>query len=178
MFDWLKSRRSQTETASEIYGAIVTRARTPGFYLKCGVSDTPVGRYELIVLTMVLVLDRLRQTEGAAVELQRMVIEAFVTDMDDNMREMGVGDLTVPKKVKRAAAGLLERLELYRAALAAADSSALELALGANIPAVAELPGAAANLANCVRADAAHLGTLIDAEVVAGIISFSTTPAA
>lgn len=58
-----------------------------------------------------------------------MTLEAFFTDMDDCMREMGVGDLSVPKKVKKAAAGLYERVQAYRAALEADDAVALAAAL-------------------------------------------------
>ena len=90
MFDWWKNRRSLEQTATEIYGATVARARNPAFYEVCGVSDTPEGRFELIILYMSLVLERLRQAEDAQMALQRRVVEAFVTDMDDNMRELGV----------------------------------------------------------------------------------------
>lgn len=176
MFNWWTKRRSQAQTASEIYGVIVARARNPIFYRDCGVADTPEGRYELIVLFMVLALDRLRQASPDTLELQRQVIEAFVTDMDDSMREMGVGDLTVPKRVKKAAAGLLERMEQYRAALADADDSALQTALNANIPAVAAKPAGSALLAQAVRAGIQTLTGLTDGEVTAGQIQFSEIP--
>jgi cytochrome b pre-mRNA-processing protein 3 len=176
MFDWWKNRNPHTPTATEIYGAIVTRARNPAFYTACGVADTPEGRYELIVLTMVLVIDRLRAASSDSLELQRSILETFVTDMDDNMREMGVGDLTVPRKVKRAAAGLLERLEQYRAALAANGDTALQAALEANIPVVAQKAGGSALLAKAVRADARHLAALQDTAVLAGRLSFSSEP--
>ena len=173
MFNWWTSRRLITQTAAQIYGAIVAQARNPAFYQGCGVSDTPEGRYELIVLTMALVLERLRQIPGAAMDLQRHVIEAFVTDMDDCMREMGVGDLTVPKKVKRAAAGLMERMDQYRAALAGPEDAELQAALAANIPAVAAKPGASALLARHVRADVRHLTGLSDEALSQGKLSFS-----
>ena len=176
MFDWWKNQRSQTITASEIYGAIVTRARNPAFYQVCGVSDTAEGRYELIVLTMALTLERLRQVPAASIDLQRSVIEAFVTDMDDCMREMGVGDLTVPRKVKRAAAGLMERMDQYRSTLAAKDESLLVAALDTNIPGLSATAGGAAMLASSVRADARHLASLTDAAVLQGKLSFSDEP--
>jgi cytochrome b pre-mRNA-processing protein 3 len=176
MFNWWNKRRSQAQTASEIYGAIVARARNPMFYRDCGVADTPEGRYELIVLFMVLVLDRLRQAGPDTLELQRQVIETFVTDMDDSMREMGVGDLTVPKRVKKAAAGLLERMELYRKALAESGDDALQAALDANIPAVSETAGGSALLARAVRTSIRHLAGLADNSVTAGQIQFSDEP--
>ena len=176
MLDWLKKRRANNRTATEIYGAIVARARNPAFYQTCGVSDTPEGRYELIVLTMSMVLERLRRQSGPASELPRLVVEAFVTDMDDSMREMGVGDLTVPKKVKRAAAGLMERMEQYLSALADIDENELARALSANIPGVAATLGAAGRLAQCIRADTITLDGLSDADISAGRLSFSEVP--
>ncbi|MGL4398183.1 MAG: ubiquinol-cytochrome C chaperone family protein, partial [Hyphomicrobium sp.] len=89
------------------------------------VPDTPEGRFEILVLALFLFLERLKVTRPDGSALARDVIEAFVIDMDDCMREMGVGDLTVPKKVKRAAAAFYERSGAYRDALASADAGAL-----------------------------------------------------
>lgn len=178
MFDWWNNRRSLEQTATEIYGATVARARNPAFYEVCGVSDTPEGRFELILLYMFLVLERLRQAEDAQMAVQRRVVEAFVTDMDDNMRELGVGDLTVPKKVKRAIAGLMERMDQYRTTLAATDDSHLQAALEVNFPELAGKPAGLALLARAVRTDAEHLANLTDAAVMQGKISFSDEPLA
>lgn len=119
MLTWFKERAARRETASELYGVVVARAREPLFYRDWGVPDTPEGRYEMVALHLVLVLERLRVEGTAGQRLSRETIEAFVADMDDSMREMGVGDLTVPKKVKSAAAGVYARAEAFRAALAA-----------------------------------------------------------
>jgi cytochrome b pre-mRNA-processing protein 3 len=177
MFEWWKLRRSEKQTATEIYGAIVSRARNPAFYRDCGVSDTPEGRYEAIVLIMSLVLERLGRLPGtpvkAPLELQRLVIETFVTDMDDSMREMGVGDLSVPKKVKRAAAGLMERLEQYRTALATADDALLRTALEANIPELASKPGSVDKIVASMRDEHRHLNDLDDVSLSRGEVTFS-----
>jgi cytochrome b pre-mRNA-processing protein 3 len=109
-------------------------------------------------------------------DLQRTIIETFVTDMDDNMREMGVGDLSVPRKVKRAAAGLMERMDQYRAAMVAPGDDLLHQALEANIPAVADCAGGAAILARRARADVRHLKGLSDLSLTQGHLSFSDEP--
>lgn len=177
MFEWWKYRRSQKQTATEIYGAIVARARNPAFYRECGVSDTPEGRYEAIVLIMSLVLERLGRSPGrsgqAPAELQRLVIETFVTDMDDSMREMGVGDLSVPKKVKRAAAGLMERLDQYRTALASGGDALLRAALEANMPELAGTPGGPSKIVDAIRAEHRHLNGLDDVDLSHGKVTFS-----
>ncbi len=116
MFAWLASRPIRAK-AEELYGAVVTVARTPGYYSAFCVPDTTRGRFEMITLVLFLVLERTKRAPGG-MDLSRAGIEAFITDMDDCMREMGVGDLTVPKKVKRAAATFYERAKHYREALA------------------------------------------------------------
>jgi cytochrome b pre-mRNA-processing protein 3 len=135
MLTWLFNRNDSRRKASELYGAVVTLARRPQLYAGMGVADTPEGRYEALVLSLFLVLERLRREGDEATAHAQALIEAFVTDMDDNMREMGVGDLTVPKKVKKAAAALYDRADVYRAALGAEGNQELASVLTRLIPA-------------------------------------------
>ena len=133
MLDFLNARTDMRRKAGKIYGAIVTQARRPAFYADLGVPDTPSGRYEMVVVHLVLVLERLRSAPGADAELPRLLVEAFIADMDNSLREMGTGDLTVPKKVRargdralRAQRGLPRRRwrRATREALAAVLSGA------------------------------------------------------
>ena len=126
---WLTQRADTSRKAKELYGSVVTAARQPAFYESLGVPDTPEGRFELVALHLFLALEALRGKGPAAEGLVRRTIEAFVIDMDDCMREMGVGDLTVPKKVKRAAAAFYERAASYRRGLAEAGSPELSKTL-------------------------------------------------
>lgn len=129
MLSWIRARSDKARRATELYGAVVTQARNPLFYSGLGIPDTLAGRYEMIVIVLFQVLDRLKG-EGAEVdEVARVALESLFTDVDDQMREIGIGDLSVPRKVKRAAAGFSERALAYRAALEAADEAALALAL-------------------------------------------------
>lgn len=131
----LKSKDHLRRKAGEIYGVIVTQARQPEFYAALGVPDTPTGRYEMIVLHLFLALERLRaqgEPDGDN-SLTQAVLETFVTDMDDSMREMGVGDVGVGRRVRRAAAGFYERGRDYREALARADDQLLSQRLGAHV---------------------------------------------
>ncbi|MBS0235577.1 MAG: ubiquinol-cytochrome C chaperone [Proteobacteria bacterium] len=123
MLQWLRKRTETGRRAGELYGSVVTAARQPDFYGNIGVPDTPEGRFELVALHLFLAIESLG---GPASDvLRQRLIEVFVTDMDDCMREMGVGDLAVPKKVKRAAAAFYERATAYRRALAAGDEFAM-----------------------------------------------------
>ncbi len=120
MFRWLRQRTETSRKAGELYGSVVTAARRPAFYDVIGVPDTPEGRFELVALHLFLAVESLRREGASAEKLAQRMIEVFVDDMDDCMREMGVGDLTVPKKVKRAAAAFYERATIYRCDLAKA----------------------------------------------------------
>jgi cytochrome b pre-mRNA-processing protein 3 len=167
-----KARATLQRKASDLYGAIVTQARHPDFYAKLGIPDTPSGRYEMVVLHLFLVVDRLR-TEGAqAGTLPRTLIEAFVVDMDDSLREMGTGDVAVAKKVRRAAAGLYDRSKDYREALAADDAEELARLL-ARHGLVRDADGARGHaLARYVHTAAAYLADQDGADLLAGRIAF------
>lgn len=162
--------------ADELYGAIVTQARAPAFYAESGVSDTPEGRASMVMLHVFLVLDRLTHAGRDGARLGRLLTEAFVTDMDDCMREMGVGDLTVPKKVKRAAAALMQRCVAYRRA-AADDDKVLATELAATIPGL-EAGGAGGDMAGAheiaayVRRAKASLAGIASEELLAGRVTF------
>jgi cytochrome b pre-mRNA-processing protein 3 len=94
-----KPRIPSRGTIEAIYGMIVTQAREPLFYRDLGVADTVSGRFDLLVLHLWMVLRRLRSIEGAA-GLCQALFDRFCDDMDANLREMGVGDLTVPKRMQ------------------------------------------------------------------------------
>ena len=129
MLQWFRRRAERSRRAGELYGGVVTAARQPFFYKDMGVPDTPEGRFELVALHLFLALEALKQRGPQQLEVTRQTIEAFVSDMDDCMREMGVGDFTVPKKVKRAAAAFYERAGAYRRGLSEAQKSVLEKSL-------------------------------------------------
>lgn len=176
MLAWLTGRDAPRRTAGELYGRVVAAARRPAFYADFGVPDTPEGRYELIALHLFLVLERLRREGGAGEEVSRHVLEAFVTDMDDCMREMGVGDLTVPKRVKRAAAGFYERAGDYRRGLEAGSDATLATALQGYIFNAGPVPDAGAQLQDYVRSNAAHLDAVPARDLLAGRIAFLALP--
>jgi cytochrome b pre-mRNA-processing protein 3 len=117
MRDWLTRPAGVRRKAEELYGMVVAAARNPGFYGVGRVADTPEGRFEQVALHLFLIAERVAPVKPEGEVLARHLIEAFVTDMDDCMREMGVGDLTVPKRVKRAAAVFYDRAGAYRDAL-------------------------------------------------------------
>lgn len=135
MLSWFRRRAEDRQRAIDLYGAIVTRARAPAFFARHGALDTPEGRAAMIIVVMFPVLERLRAGDPSDHRLARLTTEAFVTDIDDCLREMGVGDLTVPKKVKRTAQALGERCLAYRRAMSAhKPGPALATELEATVP--------------------------------------------
>lgn len=121
----------KTHPAGPLYRAIVTAARHQRFYAEWAVPDTVDGRFDMIVLHLFLVLNRLRN--GKVHErLSQDLTDAFFDDMDRSLREMGVGDLSVGKKVRKMAEACYGRLAAYEKAMEQNDS-ALELALERNV---------------------------------------------
>jgi cytochrome b pre-mRNA-processing protein 3 len=126
-----KPRLTPRGTIEAIYGMIVTQAREPVFYRELGVSDTVNGRFDMLLLHLWIVLQRLKSAEDGT-ELSQALFDHFCIDMDDNLREMGVGDLTVPKRMQAFGEAFYGRSAAYDRALAE-GSEALAQALCKNI---------------------------------------------
>jgi cytochrome b pre-mRNA-processing protein 3 len=163
-------RSSQARTIHALYGAIVAQARSVAFYADYRVPDTVEGRFDLIVLHLVLLLHRLGRRQEVARGLGQELFDRFCRDLDANLREMGVGDLAVPKRMQAFAEAFYGRQAAYLAALEAADQRVFEKALARNIFPAGEEAGAA-QLARYGRAavtglDAQDDGALSRGEVV------------
>lgn len=148
-------RNPRAATIAALYGAIVAQARNPSFYLGFGVPDTAEGRFDMIVLHLALLCRRLGREGAAAAPLSQDVFDMFCRDMDHNLREMGVGDLSVPKKMQKMGEAFYGRLETYDRALAGAED--LAAALGRNVLGEAAPSGSARRLAAYARAVAQRL---------------------
>ena len=123
----------------------------------------------MLLLHMVAILPRLGRIERTGAAVSRALAEIFVADMDDNMRELGVGDLAVPRKIKRVAAALTERHAAYSSALAKSAPPDLVLAIERNVGILAG--GAAADcrhIAEYYRALCERLDRLSDVDMLAG----------
>jgi cytochrome b pre-mRNA-processing protein 3 len=148
-----KPRIPSRGTIEAIYGMIVTQAREPLFYRDLGVPDTVNGRFDLLVLHLWMVLRRLKLTEGG-VDLSQALFDRFCEDMDGNLREMGVGDLTVPKRMQAFGEAFYGRVAAYDLALSAGQEP-LAQALCKNILNGAEIEQARRLAAYAMAANAA-----------------------
>lgn len=166
-------RKSQAATIDRLYGAIVAQARQRVFYADYAVPDTVEGRLEMIMLHTVLLLNRLNRGDDESRALGQAVFDRFCLDMDDNLREMGVGDLTVPKQMRRIAGAFYGRAKAYEEALASADANSLVDALARNIyPNDPAASGHAERLAAYARAAIAHLAPQTPTALAEGIVEF------
>lgn len=112
-----------------VYEAIVAAARHPLFYAEWGVSDNLDGRFDMITLHAFLVLDRLK---GVEQPFRQNLVDELFSDMDRSLREMGVGDLSVGKKVRKMAEVFYGRIGAYDKALQTSRDD-LEAAIARNV---------------------------------------------
>jgi cytochrome b pre-mRNA-processing protein 3 len=164
-----KPHAPQRGTIEAIYGMIVAQAREPLFYAGLGVPDTVNGRFDMVLLHLWMVLRRLRRMEGGA-DLSQALFDHFCGDMDDNLREMGVGDLTVPKRMQKFGEAFYGRAAAYDLALGAGDEP-LAQALRKNILDGGDI-GQARQLAAYANAAIAGLAGLDDASAGNGLWQF------
>ena len=116
-------RPTQNPIVAALYGMIVAQARSPIFYRGYGVPDTVAGRFDMIVLHLVLFLQRLKSETPALQTLGQEVFNLFCRDIDDNFREMGMGDLAVPREMRKVGEAFYGRAAAYETALAIEDAS-------------------------------------------------------
>jgi cytochrome b pre-mRNA-processing protein 3 len=194
-------RNSQARTIHALYGAIVAQARSAAFYADYRVPDTVEGRFDLLVLHLVLLLQRLggraETARGLGQEdlgqellgqellgqellgqelLGQELFDAFCRDLDANLREMGVGDLAVPKRMRAFAEAFYGRQAAYLAALDAGDERVFEKALARNIFAEGNDAGAA-QLARYARAAVTSLDAQDDGALMRGEVVFPSPEA-
>jgi cytochrome b pre-mRNA-processing protein 3 len=169
-------RRPPRNTIAALYGTIVAQARRPVFYEGFAVPDPVLGRFDLIVLHLVLLLRRLREGEAAHRELAQGVFDAFCRDMDDNLREMGISDQGVPRQMRKVGEAFYGRAQAYEAALGGPDG--LAAALGRNLYGADAPPVAAAALAAYVREAVAMLAGQELGALASGRVSFPEPQAA
>lgn len=131
MFTYFQKRREIKAQAKSLYEAAVAQARQPVFYEDCEVPDSVDGRFEMIALHCFILMYRLQ--EAGAPKLSQALFDVFFVRMDRSLREMGVGDLAVPKHMKRMMNGFNGRADNYASALLAGDKSQLKEALVRNV---------------------------------------------
>ncbi len=171
MLGFLRRRRHE-RTGYELYCAAVAAARHPWFYRDLGVPDTLDGRFDLVGLHAFLVIRRLSALPAPGPEVAQAVFDAMFSDMDFNLREMGVSDLSVGRKVKAMWEAFHGRAMAYQAALGEGEAALAE-ALARNVwRGAPPQPTAPGRLAHLVGALAARLDHEDAAALCAGRLAF------
>ena len=173
----LFGRNPLREAAELAHRRVVAQARQGGFFSDIGVPDTLDGRFELIVLHSFLYLRRMKQENPEAAPLGQRFVETMFTDFDRSLREMGTGDLSVGREIKRMAQAFYGRVDAYERSLATSQS-ALEAALARNLFGTARRPAPAAlsAMAEYVRDETARLEVQPRSDLLAGDIRFGPPP--
>ncbi|HJE22541.1 MAG TPA: ubiquinol-cytochrome C chaperone [Methylorubrum populi] len=144
------------QTIQSLHRRIGEAARRPGLYTGLGVPDTVEGRFEALSLHVILVLRRLGQLPAPAADVAQDLVDSVFLQLDAALRETGIGDMGVPKRIKKLGASFYARASAYGAALEAGDRAALTAALARNLL-DRDDPDAAGPLAAYAEAAAAAL---------------------
>src|SRR5690606_19967889 len=126
-------KNTETESVYAVYSAIVAQSRQPLFYAEWSVPDTVTGRFDMISLHMALLFRRLRGDAAGQRDFAQAVFDLFFKDMDRQLREMGVSDIGVPKRIQKMGNIFFGLLAAMNRAMDAGDPAALEAVLGRNV---------------------------------------------
>lgn len=164
-------KNSATEPVYAVYNSIVAQSRQPVFYAQWGVPDTVTGRFDMISLHMALLFRRLRHGPQPAKDFSQAVFDLFFKDMDRSLREMGVGDLAVPKKIQKMGNIFFGLLAAMNEAIDRNDRAALAGVISRNIFDGGE-PEHSATLASYIIERDATLATQRVEAITKGAIAF------
>ena len=172
MFDWLANRveewvRPADEESVALYARLVGLGRDSRLYLRYGVADSLDGRFDLLCLLVILVVRRLEAIGDEGRACAQGVIDTMFMDMDMVLREVGVGENKIGRKIKQMAEAYLGRFQVYSSALEQNDLKALEDAFLRNIYRNNKSESAA-DLARKIMQLAQELDSLKDEEVISG----------
>jgi cytochrome b pre-mRNA-processing protein 3 len=174
IFQHLFRTDNTTKAARLLYRSVVAQARQPTFYRDFGVPDTLDGRFDMVVLHAFLLLHRLKRDGEAHGPVGQALFDLMFADMDASLRELGVGDLSVGRKVKQMATGFYGRVTAYDEALSPhAAPEVLDKALRRNLYGTVTVSDQhVAAMAAYVRLQAAWLDGKPGKTLMAGEVEF------
>ena len=136
--NWLRPAPG-VAAARRLYDAIMAASRDASYFIEGGVADTTDGRFDLVLIHLILVLRRLKSEGVEGKDLGQRLFDVAFANFDEALRELGVGDLSVPKKMRKLAEAFYGRVEAYEKALGAHNDAALDEALKKNLYRAAEV---------------------------------------
>ena len=134
MFSMFRPKRKPFEDeAFALYNSAMKASRNPYLYKTCGVEDSLEGRFEMICLHVVLIIHRLNEDYERTAELSQSLFDAMFADMDQSLRQIGIGDMGIPRRMKHMMKSFNGRIHVYTEALEARSRKKLEEAIKRNI---------------------------------------------
>ena len=131
MFSFFRRDNSLSDV-DKVYGIVVDQSRQPIFYRELLIPDNIDGRFDILSLHMFFIFSRLKNEEQIGADFSQSLFDTMFVDMDQSLREMGVGDLSVGKRVKDMGKALLGRIEAYDKAFSA-EYSDIEATIVRNV---------------------------------------------
>lgn len=175
IFGLFRNRRHNQAIVKRQYDALTVVSRHPVFFLEYGLPDTVMGRFEMLSVVMILFFRRTSTAATSGQELAQEIVDALFQDLDHSIRELGIGDVGVPKRMKKFAGMFYGRLESYAKALEAKDADQLAEALSRNIyPPTAKGAGEAPSmraLADYMIAAEAAMAGISDEDIATGSVT-------
>ncbi len=126
-------RDPRRELSEHLYAQAVEQARSPAFYTTLGVADRIDARFELYTIHVLLVVMRLRDEGEQGAEIAQRLFDEYVSALDNTLRELGVGDTTMAKKMRKLGESLYGRMTAYEPAIRAGDVETLSAAVARNV---------------------------------------------
>lgn len=114
MLTFFRSKTNPDKIAAEkLYSGLVAQARTPVFYAEWGVPDTLDGRFDMVLMHVFAVMQHLRKQGKAGAKRAQALYDVMFVDMDRSVREMGIGDLSVKRHMRRMMTAFNGRMDAY-----------------------------------------------------------------
>jgi len=168
----------EARVAQKLYLKIVQQSRRQEFYLQGGVADTIDGRFDLLVLNVYLVMRRLKDIGPGAGKLSQALFDEMFSNLDGDLREMGIGDLSIGKKVQKMAEAFYGRVEGYEAGLKHKDPAVLKEALMRNLYRATPVAGTSVDLMyDYMSRQSQSLAEQAPADILTGEVAFAALAA-
>lgn len=179
MMHFLSRRRREKDAAQRLYATCLQAAREPSLFTEFEVADSLQGRFEMLTLHLFPVLHRLMHVPGDDPDLARLLSETFVDDMDSALREAGVSDVAVPRRMKTLYQSFAGRIAAYKTALEAGPGE-LAAAIARNVfpdhGGEGAVPERAMDLATYLRSASEAVAAVGLAELRRGEVPFPPVP--
>ncbi|MCO6410045.1 ubiquinol-cytochrome C chaperone family protein [Hoeflea alexandrii] len=176
IWNLFKRKKSNQALVERQYAEITRAARVPAFYESMGVPDTVLGRFEMISIHLILYLRRTGKAGEPSRALAQDIVDAFFEDVDHSIRELGIGDMGVPKRMKKLARMFYGRVQSYGQAVDAGDRQALIDALKRNLhPESGDAAPPMQALADWMIATASTVEEVPDETLAAGRLTFNAS---